>query len=82
MEPTLEEIFGSYMPYKITDDTWVLSFMNGSEYMYLLEGNAKALLIDTGYGVGNLKKCVEKLRITLLILKAKSSVCAFPPCFS
>lgn len=61
MEPSLEEIFGSYMPYKITDDTWVLSFMNGSEYMYLLEGNAKALLIDTGYGVGNLKKCVEKL---------------------
>lgn len=59
--PSLEEIFGSYMPYKITDDTWVLSFMNGSEYMYLLEGTDKALLIDTGYGAGNLRACVEKL---------------------
>ena len=61
MEPKLEEVFGSYMPYKITDDTWVISFMNGSEYMYLLEGNEKALLLDTGYGVGNLRECVERL---------------------
>lgn len=61
MEPSLEEIFGSYMPYKITDNTWVLSFMGGSEYMYLLEGDEKALLIDTGYGAGNLRACVEGL---------------------
>ena len=61
MQPSLEEIFGSYMPYKITDNTWVLSFMGGSEYMYLLEGDEKALLIDTGYGVGNLKEFVERL---------------------
>ena len=60
-QPSLEEIFGSYMPYKITDNTWVISFMNGSEYMYLLEGNDKALLIDTGYGAGNLKTFVEGL---------------------
>lgn len=59
--PSLEEIFGSYMPYKVTDNTWVLSFMNGSEYMYLLEGAEKALLIDTGYGAGNLRQCVEGL---------------------
>ncbi len=61
MEPKLEEVFGSYMPYKITDDTWVISFMNGSEYMYLLEGTEKALLLDTGYGAGNLRECVERL---------------------
>ena len=60
-QPSLEEIFGSYMPYKITDNTWVISFMNGSEYMYLLEGNDQALLIDTGYGAGNLKTFVEGL---------------------
>ena len=61
MEPKLEEIFGSYMSYKITDNTWVISFMGGTEYMYLLEGEEKALLIDTGYGVGNLREFVEKL---------------------
>ena len=61
MQPSLEEIFGSYMPYKLTDNTWVISFMNGTEYMYLLEGETKALLIDTGYGAGNLKECVTRL---------------------
>ena len=29
--------------------------------MYLLEGDEKALLIDTGYGAGNLREYVEKL---------------------
>ncbi len=61
MEPSLEEIFGSYMAYKVTEDTWVISFMNGTEYMYLLEGSEKALLIDTGYGAGNLKAFVQGL---------------------
>ncbi len=60
-QPSLEEIFGSYMPYKVTDDTWIISFMNGTEYMYLLEGDEKALLIDTGYGAGNLKNFVMSL---------------------
>ena len=32
MEPSLEEIFGSYMAYKVTEDTWVISFMNGNKY--------------------------------------------------
>ena len=35
--------------------------MGDSEYMYLLEGDEKALLIDTGYGAGNLREYVEKL---------------------
>ena len=59
--PSLTEIFGSYRPYKITEDTYVISFMNGSQYMYLLEGKEKALLIDTGWGAGNLRGFVEGL---------------------
>jgi glyoxylase-like metal-dependent hydrolase (beta-lactamase superfamily II) len=60
-EPTLEQIFGSYMAWKIDDTTWVINFMNGTENMYLLEGEESALLIDTGYGVGNLRSFVEAL---------------------
>lgn len=59
--PSLEQIFGSYVSWKMDDQTWVINFMNGSENMYLLEGEEKALLIDTGYGAGNLRAYVEKL---------------------
>lgn len=61
MDKGLEEIFGSYMAWKFAKDTWCISFMNGSEYMYLLEGGEKALLLDTGYGAGNLRAFVETL---------------------
>ena len=61
MEPNLTEIFGSFMPWKLDDKTWILQFMNGSEYMYLLEGDEKALLIDTGWGTGNVRELVEHL---------------------
>lgn len=61
MEPNLIEIFGSYMPWKINEDTFVLNFMGGSQNMYLLLGEEKALLIDTGWGAGNLRALVEKL---------------------
>ncbi|MDO4622005.1 MAG: MBL fold metallo-hydrolase [Eubacteriales bacterium] len=54
-------IFGSYVPWKLDASTWIIQFMNGSEYMYLLEGEEKALLIDTGWGSGNLRALVEKL---------------------
>ena len=53
-------IFGSYS-WKLDDTTWVINFMNGSQNMYLLEGDNKALLIDTGWGAGNVKSYVEKL---------------------
>ncbi len=59
--PSLEQIFGSYVSWKMDDQTWAINFMNGSENMYLLEGEEKALLLDTGYGVGNLRAYVEKL---------------------
>ena len=60
-EPSLEQIFGSYMAWKADSKTWIINFMNGTENMYLLEGEDKALLIDTGYGAGNLRAFVEKL---------------------
>ena len=60
-QPSMEEIFGSYMAWKLDSGTWVISFMNGTEFMYLLEGEEKALLIDTGYGAGNLRAFVENL---------------------
>ena len=60
-QPTLEQIFGSFVPWQAREGTWFINFMNGSENIYLLEGNEKALLIDTGWGTGNLKACVSKL---------------------
>ena len=60
-QPTPDEIFGSYSAWKLDEVTWVISFMNGSEYIYLLEGTEKALLLDTGYGMGQLRRFVEGL---------------------
>ena len=57
----LEMIFGNYYAWQPKKDTWVISFMNGTQYLFLLEGRDKALLIDTGYAVGNLRQYVEKL---------------------
>ena len=61
MEPDLVEIFGSYMSWKTTEDTWIINSMGGSQNMYLLEGKNRALLIDTLWGAGNLRKHVEAL---------------------
>ncbi len=61
MKENLTEIFGSYFAWKAEEDTWIISFMNGSQFLYLLEGTEKALLIDTGYAVGGLRAFVEKL---------------------
>jgi hydroxyacylglutathione hydrolase len=61
MQPSLEEIFGTYMTWKLDDRTWCINFMNGTQNLYLLEGEERALLIDTGWGAGNLRTFVEKL---------------------
>lgn len=57
----LEMIFGHYFTWQIRPGTWVISFMEGTESLYLLEGEEKALLIDTGYAIGNLRNFVEKI---------------------
>ena len=57
----LEMIFGHYMAWMAKPGTWVISFMNGTQFLFLLEGEDKALLIDTGYAIGNLRKFVENL---------------------
>lgn len=59
--PSLEQIFGSYIAWKLDSQTWIINFMNGSQNMYLLEGTEKALLIDTGWGAGNLRAFAEGL---------------------
>lgn len=61
MEPNPVEIFGAYSSWKVSEDTWIINFMNGSQNMYLLEGEDCALLIDTGWGAGNLRAFVQKL---------------------
>jgi glyoxylase-like metal-dependent hydrolase (beta-lactamase superfamily II) len=60
-QPSIKEIFGSYMAWKLDEATWCINFMNGSQNIYLLEGEEKALLLDTGWGTGNLRAFVEKL---------------------
>ena len=67
-KPPLTEIFGSYTAWKADDSTWFIQFMNGSQYMYLLEGKEKALLLDTGYGSGNLRTFVERLTTKPIIV--------------
>lgn len=54
-------IFGSYHSWKIDHHTHIISFMDGTQNLYLLEGTQYALLIDTGWGAGNLRRFVEKL---------------------
>lgn len=61
MTSDLKMIFGNYQAKSLDEHTWIIEFMNGSQYLYLLEGEEKALLIDTGYGAGNLKAFVKKL---------------------
>ncbi len=60
-QPTLEQIFGTFIPWQAKEGTWFINFMNGSENIYLLEGHDKALLLDTGWGTGNLRECVSRL---------------------
>ena len=59
--PPIEFIFGNYMAWKYDDSTCIISFMEGTEYIYLLEGDDYALLTDTGYGVNHLRQFAENL---------------------
>lgn len=61
MTPDLTQIFASFTSWKVNEDTWIINFMNGSQNMYLLEGDQRALLVDTGWGSGTLRAYVETL---------------------
>jgi glyoxylase-like metal-dependent hydrolase (beta-lactamase superfamily II) len=58
---TPEAIFGTYESWKYDNSTWMITAVDRSLYMYLLEGKDYALLIDTAYGLGHLRNYVEKL---------------------
>lgn len=58
-----------YRPEKINENITVLRSMCG-ELLYLIEGGEKAILIDTGEGVGHLRRLVESLTdkpVTVLV---------------
>lgn len=50
-------LFGKW---QVRPDTWVIT-NRWQNFMYLLIGEKKALLIDTGYGEGNLRAFVEQI---------------------
>lgn len=59
--PPLTVIFGSYQAKKFDEGTWFINFMEGSQNLYLLEGEDKALLVDTGYGTDSLAAFVRSI---------------------
>lgn len=61
MDKEMIEMMGTFNYYKYDDNTWFLSTVGGTLHIYLLEGDERALLIDTAYGIGNLKEVVEQL---------------------
>lgn len=61
MMPPLTVIFGSYEAKKFDEGTWFINFMEGSQNLYLFEGEEKALLIDTGYGTNTLHEFVRTI---------------------
>ena len=61
MQPDLKEIFASYTSWKFNENTWIINFMGGSQNLYLLEGEERALLIDTGWGDGGLRSFAARL---------------------
>ncbi len=45
---------------QVADKVWAIDD-HGNDKMYLIEGQAKALLVDTGLGVGDLTACVQSI---------------------
>ena len=87
-QPSLEEIFGSYMAWKLDDTTWCINFMNGTQNLYLLEGEEKVSSDDKGklnsieYTINNmvwekiddsLKKILESITLEDIIERHTSS---------
>lgn len=61
IQPTPEQIFGTFVSWKYDAHTWFITGLGGSLYMYLLEGDEKAILIDTAYGFCDMKAYCERL---------------------
>jgi hydroxyacylglutathione hydrolase len=51
----------NYRHWRVDDSTVFVTMLGGTQYLYLLEGRERALLIDTGWGCGPLRKYVERL---------------------
>lgn len=51
--------------YRVRDNVWAILTISadgmGDSWMYLIDGPEKALLVDTSFGIGNLKGLVEEL---------------------
>lgn len=56
-----KDYYGEFIGWQLCDRTWVISYMQGHNYVFLLEGDEKALLIDTAFGANDLRGFVEKL---------------------
>ncbi len=59
---------GWYTSKQIGKKTWVINEPGINDNMYLLEGRDSALLIDTGFGLGNLRDFVKSLTSKPLIV--------------
>jgi len=57
----LDAMFGDFTSYKLTNNTTVISLRNNKQFIYLLEGEERSLLIDTGWGCEALKDVVAQL---------------------
>lgn len=63
----LEDYEGNIKPWdepyfkakKIAEGTWQI--LTGGDYIYVIEGDEEAIVIDSGYGSGNLKEFVKTL---------------------
>jgi len=59
VNPNVTERGYMYGKWETWDNTWFIEF--GTQCVYLLVGEEKALLIDSGYGTGDLRKFVEEI---------------------
>lgn len=51
----------SYSSWRAQERTVFITILGGKQYLYLLEGEEWALLVDTGWGCGDLRRYVEGL---------------------
>ncbi len=60
MTSNYDEMGALYGKWQIAEDTWIIT-NRWQNFMYLLLGSEKAMLIDTGCGEGNLRHVVESI---------------------